>query len=139
MSNFWKIVLIAVFAVACIVSCRETPSMLMSAFSRTPADLVDPEYRNGNGYDHQLIWGTEAVLNEHRGFASQTYKYLIRGQRPGKYSFKEYKRLHPSDLVVEYANGKKLAVFTNDSPTPDMQHWGIVWDANPPKLPQRIR
>ncbi|NTW22251.1 hypothetical protein HGA34_01745 [Candidatus Falkowbacteria bacterium] len=139
MNAFWKVMLFSLLIAVCAISCKETPSMLMGNFARTPADLVDPEYRNGNEYDHQLIWGVEAVLKENRGFAPQTYKYLIRGQRPDKYSFKEYKKLHPNDLVIHYGNGKKLAIFTNDTPTPDMQTWGIVWDANPPKLPQRIR
>ncbi len=139
MNKFWTTALFLLFIAVCAVSCKETPSMLMGNFARTPADLVDPEYRDGNGYDYQLIWGVEAVLKENRGYAQRTYKYLLRGQRPASYSFKEYKKNYPDDLIIEYGNGKKLAIFFNDLTHLEGKQWGITWDPNPPKLPQRIR
>jgi hypothetical protein len=140
MNKVAAVALAMMLVLALMLACSHTPSMKMGPFNRTPADLVDPEYRNGNEYDDRLITSTEEVLKENKEYGSKTYAFLIRGQRPQSYKSKEeYKKIHPHDLVIEYSNGRKLAIFTNFLPTPDMKDWDICWDANPPNLPQRIR
>jgi len=135
-----KTVIAALLAiiVVFVVSCTNSPDMKIGYYNRLPQDMIEPDYRNGNEYDSQLMLATEEVLKDNKGFAFKPYTFLIRGKRPQKYSFKEYKATHPDDLVIEYSNGRKLAIYTNNLPTPDMKEWNIAWDPDPPKIPQRI-
>ena len=115
------------------------PAMKMGEFNRKPADMVDPEYCNGNQYDNELIFAVLAVLQTKEGkkHAKDIFPYLLRGKRPSDYELKKFKAARPEDLVIEYGNGKKLAVFTKQTPTSIMERWKIAWDPNPPHLPNR--